>query len=44
MTTGPDPDSDDSDVGWGERPRLEDDDEVHRLQEDRPPHHEPRDD
>ena len=37
----PDQTSDDTDVGWGERPSEADDDQ--RLLDDRPPHHVDRD-
>ncbi|HEU5034322.1 MAG TPA: hypothetical protein VFT62_06140 [Mycobacteriales bacterium] len=33
---------DDTDVGWGDDRRSEDDD-LRRLLDERPPHHEPRD-
>ncbi|MDQ1710024.1 MAG: hypothetical protein QOG49_1409 [Frankiaceae bacterium] len=33
--------TDDSDVGWGERPTADEDDDA-RLLEDRPPHHDDR--
>jgi hypothetical protein len=38
----PDSTRDEQDTGWGDRPATEDD-EVRRLLEERPPHHEDRD-
>lgn len=49
MTTRPDDEplpsqtSDDTDVGWGDGPRDDDEDDVRRLLEERPPHHVDRD-
>ena len=35
----PEQTTDDTDVGWGERPREDDPDDLRRFEDDRPPHH-----
>ena len=35
----PEQTTDDTDVGWGERPSEEDPDDLRRFRDERPPHH-----